>query len=715
MIFSTLKKILNHPILKALDRFATPKGNFSEDEWLLITKIKISIGLALFSMFMILVFAVGRFYQGLYSLGMTDLVIIFVLIPTIYFLKKNKRFFQPISFLFFLFFFLIICYTFFITDNIQAHILWYVSFLGLVFFLRDRTEGFVWLGIIVLFFVLVVPFSHTQMSILNFMTLFINLLFLSIIFYWYEILKAKDSQHLLHLNELLERKILERTLELQSITKAANQANEAKSNFVANMSHEIRTPLNAMQGFIELLKEKPLDTQSKNYLNIISTSGETLVEIINDILDFSKIESGKLDITPTTFNSREFFSHLSQLFYARSLEKNLFFSIAIDPKLPQYLICDPLRLKQVLSNLLSNAIKFTPKDGTIQLHVLYHQGELTLSVKDSGIGIPKEKQAKIFEAFSQADESTTRNYGGTGLGLAISYKLIQMLNGELRVNSQEGEGSEFYFTIAVKEGQKNSDDVEEILPESFNGNILLVEDNEPNQLFMSILLKSFGLHYTVAVDGLEAVMLTKMEHFDLILMDENMPNLNGIEATKRIRAYEAEHQRPRTPIVALTANALKGAREYFIEAGMDEYVTKPVKKVTLQKVFSRYLDSLKQNFAMINESEPNMTDKITALETLAQQIGVDTDMLQEVLSLFFTTMPKQIEEMKEALDQKDYETIHIISHTLKGTSANLQYAHISETAAEIEALAIAKVSEGYDALFNKLSIQLAHAKMQIHY
>ncbi len=715
MTIENIKTLASHPLFKKLDLWVTPRGHFDESEWLLVTKIKISIGLALFSITMLLIFVLIRLSEGATALAITDLSVIGVLIPSIYFLRKDKRYFQPISFAFFLLFFIAICYSFIVTQERQAHMLWFASFIGLVFFLRDRTEGFIWLGIIALFFLIVVPFNPKIFSIINFLTLFVNLLFLSIIFYWYEILKEKDSEHLLHLNELLERKIVERTLALQEQTKAANEANEAKSNFVANMSHEIRTPLNAMQGFIELLKEKELDAQSHQYLNIISKSGETLLEIINDILDFSKIESGKLDINIIDFDTREFFSSLSQLFYARALEKNIFFSIAIDPKLPPFIKSDPLRLKQVLSNLLSNALKFTPEEGTIQLHVLYNEGNLTLSVKDSGIGIAKEKQKKIFEAFSQADESTTRNYGGTGLGLAISYKLIAMLHGELKVSSIEREGSEFYFTIPVQEGQNSDKQTQEILPERFKGTVLLVEDNEPNQLFMGILLKDFGLKYTIAVDGLEAIMLYKMEHFDLILMDENMPNLNGIEATKQIRAYEKEHNRPATPIIALTANAIKGAKERFIEAGMNEYVTKPVKKATLQKIFAKFLKSLKQNFAMINESESNMKDKETALKLKAEDIGVDTEMLKEVLVLYFENMPKQIEEMKEAFAQKDFQSIHTIAHTLKGTSANLQYSNISQTAGELEALAIAQSDENHDALLNKLSIQLSHAKMQIFY
>ena len=380
--------------------------------------------------------------------------------------------------------------------------------------------------------------------------------------------------------------------DLQEQKNRALEATNAKGAFLANMSHEIRTPLNAILGFIGLLKDKHHDAESTKYLNTIDNSSHSLLGIINDILDFSKIESGKLDIDPVKFTPHKEFSTTADLFRARCSEKHLSFTIELSENLPKGLKSDILRIKQVLSNLISNAIKFTEPHKAISLQIDYSDGLLYCSVEDQGIGISPEAVENIFDAFSQAEVSTTRKYGGTGLGLAISSKLVNMLGGELKVESTLGKGSRFYFYVpaeSVEIAEKLASNKNQSI--HFSGHILLVEDNKTNQLLMSAILKKQGLTFDIAQDGLQAIEAVKTKHYDLVLMDENMPNLNGIEATKTIRLLEKENpgKEQRLPIIALTANAMTGDRERFVSAGMDEYLTKPVNIPKLTAILGDFL------------------------------------------------------------------------------------------------------------------------------
>ncbi len=403
---------------------------------------------------------------------------------------------------------------------------------------------------------------------------------------------------LLYTSNLISNQILKNSENLevsnknaQNMADKSKQASKAKSEFLANMSHEIRTPLNAILGFIDLLKEKEDDKEKLKYIHTIHSSSTTLLGIINDILDFSKIESGNLNIEKIDFNTHQELGTIADLFRAKASEKSVSLTFNIDKDIPPALKSDPLRIKQVVANLLSNAIKFTPRNGRIELLMKYVDGYLHISVKDNGIGIAEDKQADIFKAFSQAESSTTRKYGGTGLGLAISAKLVSMLGGNLKLESQKDNGSRFYFEIPVQTGVYKK---QAKIPVSDNNaikgkRILLVEDNKANQMFMSLILKKFGLIFDMANDGVEAVDAYKKDYYDLILMDENMPNLNGIEATKQILKYEQIQNMRHTPIVALTANALKGDRERFLEAGMDEYLTKPLDKDKLALILNQLL------------------------------------------------------------------------------------------------------------------------------
>ena len=379
----------------------------------------------------------------------------------------------------------------------------------------------------------------------------------------------------------LEQLFIKYENELIKQKEKAKASEKAKAEFLANMSHEIRTPLNAMFGFITILKEKEMDNESRKYLNIIEKSGKNLLTIINDILDFSKIESGKMTIEKIEFNPKEEIEIIRNLFSSSASQKNILLKFD-ENNLKWNIVSDPTRIKQVISNLLSNAIKFTPENKKIILNVKYDENkeELSVEIIDEGIGIPKDKLNTIFDSFSQADNSTTRKYGGSGLGLTISSKLIELLGGKLKVESEIGKGSKFYFTIPAKKTKlipkKEKKEIKKTLDEKFDKYILVVEDNPANQMFMEVILDKMGVKFDMANDGIEAVEKFKQNKYDVILMDENMPNMDGIEATKRIREIERENHLNHIAIVALTANAMDGDKEKFILAGMDFYLSKPV-------------------------------------------------------------------------------------------------------------------------------------------
>ena len=374
--------------------------------------------------------------------------------------------------------------------------------------------------------------------------------------------------------------------ELKNAKEIAEKANNSKSMFLANMSHEVRTPMNAILGFVDQLAKNEDDSTRQEQFEIIKNSGKTLLTIINDILDLSKLESGKMDIEFHPCSIQHIFQEIGQLFYELMEEKNITYKMSISRELPECILSDQVRIKQVLSNLLSNAIKFTPENGMIKMEVKYKKENTMLycSIKDTGVGIAKENQVKIFNAFNQEDSSTTRKFGGTGLGLSISSKIIEVMGGTLQVESSLGKGSCFYFEIPVKvcEPRKNQNylqlnkiDSENINALEFNKYALIVEDNKTNQMLLGMILEEIGISYDIANDGVEAIAKYKENTYDIILMDENMPNLNGIEATKYIRKMEQVEGLKYTPIVAVTANALSSDRERFISSGMDDYVSKP--------------------------------------------------------------------------------------------------------------------------------------------
>jgi len=399
----------------------------------------------------------------------------------------------------------------------------------------------------------------------------------------------KYQRYIISMFDITENEQINHDLQVQK--NKALEATQAKGEFLANMSHEIRTPMNAILGFIGLLKDREHDALSAQYLETIDSSSQSLLGIINDILDFSKIENGKLELDPINFDPTKEFMITADLFKAKSSEKNLNFKVDIQKDLPAQFNADVLRLKQIISNLLSNAIKFTESYHCVEFTVRFDTDQKTLhiSVRDQGIGISPEQQENIFDAFTQAEASITRKFGGTGLGLAISSRLVNMLGGELKLESELGKGSCFAFSIPVNIVQGQLSEVIEDREIKKTGYILLVEDNKTNQLLMKAILSKLGMRFDIANDGLEAIEAVKNTQYDLILMDENMPNLNGIEATAQIRLWMQQTRQPSLPIIALTANAMTGDRERFLSAGMDEYLTKPVDLSALIGILNRFL------------------------------------------------------------------------------------------------------------------------------
>ncbi|MBL7860801.1 MAG: response regulator [Cyclobacteriaceae bacterium] len=474
------------------------------------------------------------------------------------------------------------------------------------------------------------------------------------------------------------------------------RAQKAKEQFLANISHEIRTPINGIAGMAALLSQNPSKEEQKTYLNAIKTAADNLKVIINDILDLASIESGKLKFEKIDFSLPDLLHSLLETFGIQAKEKGIKLTYHLDKEVHQVFVGDPVRLNQVLINLISNALKFT-HSGSIHIEVFPAKiknsiYQIQFNITDTGIGIPEDKLQTIFESFSQADASVTRKYGGTGLGLTIVKQLVELQNGSIQVVSKENEGSTFTFTLPYRLSKSKVVNKPNIAKpqnrDQFNqASILLVEDNDINRLYAGSILKMWGCYFETAENGVVALEKIRNQGFDLVLMDIQMPVMDGFETTKAIRKGDAKHSR--VPIIALTANATKKDFERCLAAGMNDCIPKPFTQEDLFKVLAKYLGK-KINPKNIRQSAipESVQSSEVDLSYLYKVSNGDKNFIQEITSTFLESTPKTLRDIQEQLQEKNWRQLAKVVHKIKPTITLLGIHALKDKILQLEAEAI---------------------------
>ncbi len=516
-----------------------------------------------------------------------------------------------------------------------------------------------------------------------------------------ELARAKEAAEAANRELIAANRNLEETGRLaREMADRAEALSAAKSDFLANMTHEVRTPLNGILGMTGLALETQLQNDQREYLELVKSSAEALLNLVNDVLDFSKYEAGKLGLDSVEFSLRALLRDVLRPLALRASAGGLAFDSVIADQAPDRLIGDPLRISQVLRNLAGNAVKFTHQ-GKVSVTVRVESVEgsrvtLCFSVADTGIGIPADKHRLIFEPFTQADGSTTRKYGGTGLGLSICSGLVQLMDGRIWVESEPGRGSTFHFTLTLQIAKPAKADEPVWAPSAMRDGarrrlrILVAEDNSVNQRLATRLLEREGHAVTIAGSGQEALelfgsSLDEREEYDLILMDVQMPGLDGLQATARIRERERGPHR-RVPIIAMTAQSSESDRLRCLESGMDAYVAKPVHVPELLKMIeSAVLGGNSMNVDLTSEG-PSVEAQLQQLdESLAlSRVGGDVELLKEVVELFLDDYPSTLERIKSAVAGRDATALEHHAHSLKGSVSTFGANRAFEAAFSLE-------------------------------